>query len=356
MTGFGRKAGGAAVMALLLLAASGAQGSFAQGVKSPFAPPAGGANDAGSALPSTGQDDAALPGMSLSTQEQFAGGGGAVPSSPTTQKSSKDIEKEIRSQAFNAALTGLLPMKPDEIRRTLERYDDTKQAIEVPVYPYPKPEVSVQTVSLDPGVTPPVLRVAKGYVSTLMFVDVTGAPWPVKDMTWAGNFDIIEGNEGSPILRISPTTDFAYGNLSVRLVGLDTPVLFTIKTTRDKVDYRFDARVAQYGPNAQVPLISGGISISAGGSVINSMLDGVPPSEATTLKVSGVDGRTTAYRFDDTTYLRTPLTLLSPAWTQSVSSGDGMNVYALSSAPVVLLSDHGQVVRARLSEEDNSDE
>jgi intracellular multiplication protein IcmK len=67
------------------------------------------------------------------------------------------------------------------------------------------------------------------------------------------------------------------------------------------------------------------------------------------MKVSGTDGRTTAYMVGDTTYVRTPLTLLSPGWSGSVSSADGMNVYSLSNAPVILLSDKGQVSRVRLS-------
>jgi intracellular multiplication protein IcmK len=56
------------------------------------------------------------------------------------------------------------------------------------------------------------------------------------------------------------------------------------------------------------------------------------------------------------TYVRTPLTLLSPGWQHSVSSADGMNVYMMASAPVLLLSDRGRVVRARVSQEGVSDE
>ena len=54
-----------------------------------------------------------------------------------------------------------------------------------------------------------------------------------------------------------------------------------------------------------------------------------------------------------TTYVRTPLTLLSPAWQSSVSSADGMNVYALTNAPVLLLSDGGEFQRAILKEKED---
>jgi intracellular multiplication protein IcmK len=41
--------------------------------------------------------------------------------------------------------------------------------------------------------------------------------------------------------------------------------------------------------------------------------------------------------------------LMSPGWSGSVSSADGMRVYEISGAPVLLLSDKGRMVRARLS-------
>ena len=123
-----------------------------------------------------------------------------------------------------------------------------------------------------------------------------------------------------------------------------------LKTSKDEVQYRVDARIPEYGPFAQAPLIQGGSERVAGNSLITSILDGVPPSGASRLSVSGVDGRTSAYNIGGMTYLRTPLALLSPGWEQSVSSADGMNVYALSQAPVVLLSDQGRFVRANIKE------
>ena len=67
------------------------------------------------------------------------------------------------------------------------------------------------------------------------------------------------------------------------------------------------------------------------------------------LDVEGVDGRTSAYRYNDLVYVRTPLTLLSPGWNSSATSADGTRVYEIDDAPVLLLSDRGRMVRARLS-------
>jgi len=135
---------------------------------------------------------------------------------------------------------------------------------------------------------------------------------------------------------------------------MKTPISLTLETQREKVHYRFDARIPEYGPYAVAPLVetSTMTSLAAGSSTLAAVLEGVAPSGSERLTVNGVDGRTTAYSLGGVTYVRTPLTLLSPAWSSSISSADGMNVYTLKNAPVLLLSDKGQVVRARLNEKE----
>lgn len=294
-------------------------------------------------------DPQANPGMQLPVDDTMPSYGGIADPYASVQ-SAEQIEEEIRDEAFNAAITGLLPLQPDEIRKLLEKYDETQQAVEVPIYPYPRPEVVVQTVSLDPGNLPPVIKVATGHVATLNIVDITGSPWPIQDVSWAGNFEVVRPEEGGHVMRITPLSEFAYGNLSIRLLELKTPIIFTLQSSRDTVHYRFDARIPEYGPYANAPLIEGNsLTIAAGDAKIGSILDGVMPDGATKLNVIGVDGRTTAYKLAENTYVRTPLTLLSPGWSSSVSSADGMRVYVLANAPVLLLSDRGQVVRARIT-------
>jgi intracellular multiplication protein IcmK len=265
------------------------------------------------------------------------------------EKTQEELEEEIRREAFDAAITGLFPLRPDQIRTLLREYDATQRAVEEPVFGVPTPQVNVETVSLDPGVKPMVITTATGHVTTLNILDITGAPWPVQDISWAGNFEIIEPEEGEHIIRITPLATAAYGNMSIRLLTLKTPVTIMLKTSKNEVQYRIDARIPEYGPFATAPLIQGGTERVAGNRLITSVLDGVMPEGARKMSVSGVDGRTSAYTLNGLTYLRTPLTLLSPGWEQSVSSADGMNVYALSQTPVLLLSDNGRFVRANVN-------
>jgi len=317
--------------------------------------PSGPDPSAPSALPSGDDVNPRAPGFQLPVD---SGAGSGTSSNPfatgpvEVTKSPEQIEAEIRKQAFNAAITGLIPLRPEEIRTLLERYDQTKQAVETPVYPYPKPEIVTEDVSIDPGSTPTVVKVATGHVTTLNFVDASGEPWPIQDIGWAGNFEVIKTEPGGNRITISPMADFAYGNINVQLLGMKGTIPFTLETQREKVYYRLDARVPQDGPNAKPSLIIVSGAPKAGGGHMNAVLEGITPEGGRKLAVDGVDGRSTAYLVNGITYVRTPLTLLSPSWMGSVSSADGMNVYALKNASVLLLSDKGEMVRARLTEKD----
>jgi intracellular multiplication protein IcmK len=141
------------------------------------------------------------------------------------EKSAEDLESDFRKKAFDGAMNELLPLNPDEIRTLLERFDRTVESSNLPVHPYPRPETVVNNISLDPGTPPLVVRLAFGYVTTLSILDSTGSPWPIEDMSWVGDFEVMEESEHeyTNMVRISPGSQFAHGNVSMRLVGLDVP-------------------------------------------------------------------------------------------------------------------------------------
>ena len=267
------------------------------------------------------------------------------------EQSTEELEDSFRNEAFDQALKTLLPLRPSEIRTLLEHFDRTVESTQLPVHPYPRPELTVNNISLEPGVAPLVVKLAHGYVSTISILDSSGQPWPIEDISWVGEFNIQEStvHDQTHMLRVSPETKFAHGNVSMRLVGLNAPVIMTFETNRDLVHYRFDAIVPLLGPGAEAPIIDHGIALAAGDVDMSVALGGVTPSGAEILDVTGVDGRTTAYVYNGLTYVRTPLTLLSPGWNSSVASIDGTKVYSLEETPVILLSDKGRMVRAHLN-------
>ena len=142
-------------------------------------------------------------------------------------KSTEELEDSFRKEAFEQALKQLMPLKPEEIRTLLEHYDRTVESTELPVHPYPRAESIVQNISLDPGVAPLTVKLAYGYVTTLSILDSTGAPWPIEDISWVGDFNVEEStvDETTHMLRVSPGGKFAHGNVSMRLVNLDAPVI-----------------------------------------------------------------------------------------------------------------------------------
>lgn len=274
------------------------------------------------------------------------------------EKTPEELEAELREEAFKSASGTLMPMRPDEIRRIKEMADENKLAIETPILPSPKSESTFTPISLDPGQAPVELKTAMGHVTTLSILDATGQPWPIQDISWAGNFEVQQPEQGSNMLRITPMSEFAFGNVSMRLIGLTPPVILTLKTDRRSVQVRADIQIPQNGPNATPAPIQAQptITTAAGDIGMTNILEGVPPTSAKKMTVSGVDGRTSAYDIGGVTYVRTPYTLLSPAWNASLRSADGTNVYAMKYAPVLLLSDKGQLRKARLQKLESDDE
>lgn len=317
-----------------------------------------GTNDSGESSPSPPSNPAATPSGAAPTMDMNAlVQGGAPPLEVSPEVAKAEADASIRKEAFGIASDQLMPLKPNEIRRMLELYDETKQASETPVYPTPEPESSFQGISLDPGSKPLVIKTAIGNVTTVSIVDLTGQPWPIQDLTWAGDFQIEQPESGSHMLRITPTSEFASGNVSMRLLGLNPPVIFTLKAERKTVHVRLDVQIPEIGPKGVLPPMEVPVSTKAGDDFMTSVLVGVVKGKDTTqLKVDGIDGRTTAFSKGGMLYVRTPYTMLSPAWSSSVQSGDGTKVYALNFSPVILLSDKGKMVRAYLSHKETSDE
>lgn len=263
-------------------------------------------------------------------------------------------QKKLEEATFQAAIKQLLPMSTDQIRRTYDAFKDSREAAETPIT-MPEPKQVVETISLDPADAPAIVRTAPGYVTTVAFLDSTGSPWPIQDVSWAGKFVVTPPESGGHILRITPQSAHGVGNASIRMVDLIAPITLQLRTGVDEVYYRMDARIPKAGPLAKAPLIQyGGLSAAAGkDDAMIGVLDGTPPAGSERLSIKGLDGRTNAWRIKDRIYLRTPLTLLSPGWESSAASADGTNVYTFSNAPVMLLSDDGRMVRAQIS--DSSD-
>ncbi len=259
-------------------------------------------------------------------------------------------------KSYEKAYMGLLPLSSDQIRGFLHRLENTQGAAQAPSGGPPKGEVKFTSLSLDPGKEPASINLDAGYVTTLDLVDQTGEPWPILDVGVGGNFEVTPTQAGSHVVRIVPLTRVGTGNLSIILKDLSTPIIFRLNAGGPTFHMRYDARVPKLGPNAKMPLIQrprGGLV--AGDQTIAMILENAPPKEAKRVKIGGLDARTMAWRMGERVFVRTPLTLLSPAWNASASSADGTTVYEIGDAPVLLMSDNGALIRARILREEDHD-
>lgn len=252
----------------------------------------------------------------------------------------------IESKAFNQMTKSIYPLNPEQVVKLKQIYQTEQYAQTTPIGTPPRPTATSQIVNLSPGSTPPVIRLSQGFVSSLVFLDSTGAPWPIAayDLGDPSSFNI-QWDKTSNTLMIQASKLYNYGNLAVRLKDLNTPVMLTLIPGQKAVDYRVDLRIQGYGPNAKNMPMEEGIPPAAS-DVLLHVLDGVPPPNSQRLTVNGGDAR--AWLSHERMYVRTNLTVLSPGWIASMTSADGTHAYEMQKSPVLLVSWHGKVMQLKV--------
>ena len=300
------------------------------------------------------QTNSSVTSVPRRAQSQQNNSSVTVSKAPSTNQSSSDNAQVISetdsevidNKAFKDMAESLYPLNPEQIVRLKQIYETSEFAqASTPGTP-PKPTATSQFVNLSPGSTPPVIRLSQGFVSSLVFLDSTGAPWPISayDLGDPEAFNI-QWDKTSNTLMIQALKLYNYGNLAVRLKGLNTPVMLTLIPGQKAVDYRVDLRVQGYGPNAKTTTLGEGLPPEASDLLLH-VLDGVPPPGSSRLIVSGGDAR--AWLSNEKMYVRTNLTILSPGWLASMTSADGMHAYEMQKSPVLLVSWHGKVMQLKV--------
>ena len=270
--------------------------------------------------------------------------------------SAQQLEREdqaLRDQAFAELPSTLFPLDSDQIKTLRREFNTTQRANSFTQDVPSRPTSSSLAVDLSPGATPPIIRLGQGFVTSLIFLDSTGQPWPIKGYD-VGNptaFNIIQptagGSEkGGNTLLIQSSTMYKQANLAVILQGLNTPIMITLLPGQQAIDYRVDMQVPRSGPNATI-----GANQSLPGTINSVMMDivnHVIPKECKKVIVKGVEAE--AWVYGTKLYLRTPLTLISPGWTSKLSGADGtIFVYEISD-PIskIILLDSGEMKHATL--------
>src|SRR3989338_7785784 len=113
----------------------------------------------------------------------------AVPT-PSTDSNSTNKKSEasqataalssVSDQAFVGMSNSVLPLSPEQIKTLRALFNASQKAASTYPGVSPRPTSSDVIVNLAPGATPPIVRLRGGYVTSLVFVDSTGASWPIK--------------------------------------------------------------------------------------------------------------------------------------------------------------------------------
>lgn len=256
----------------------------------------------------------------------------------TTQ--AKEARRAIMRETLNRQYTGA---EIEEYRRAIDAYERSKSGVYSETGKVVKRRV---LVGLGPDAPVEEIRLNAQSNSSIVFTDALGNPWNVEDMI-VPSFLTAKKVGNIVILIPSPSgangagVRFARANATVLLEGLNSTVPFTISYgySRD-VDGQFEAQVQGRNPRAPVNAVRGG-AIEAD-EYFGLFLDGDPPSDALRIKTSvkSVD----AWIYLGKLYVRTSLSLHSPAFKMFGSSASGMNVYRFDQVPSVINAIEGGAI------------
>jgi intracellular multiplication protein IcmK len=247
------------------------------------------------------------------------------------------------------------PLSDVAIKRLKARFDSSRQAKSYrPVRTSPR--IRSTSVDLSPGAGLPILRTMPGETSTVVFLDSTGAPWPLAAIPRVSRTDIASAEwlKDTPAVVVSMLSPYEEANMTVFLQGLPTPVVVKLSAGEPRhaakpreVDYRLDLRVPGRGPNAKATA-EGNTQIALYDDTLQAFLDGLPPQAAVRLKThSAMPGRTEIWQYGGALFVRTNRDLQS-AFESTLAASDGTRVYRLPLTPFVALSDAGQVVTVQV--------
>jgi intracellular multiplication protein IcmK len=262
-----------------------------------------------------------------------------IATSITQQPTPQPNTPNIYDKAFSDVVNQLLPMTPNQIAKLREVFTESQLAASTPPGIPPKPTSTSLLVNLSPSATAPVIRLGAGYITSLVFIDSTGQPWPIAAYSVGdpNSFNIQWDRKGNTLL-VQSATFYKRSNLAVILRDLNTPVMITLMSGQAAVDYRVDLRVPGAGPNAI--FVQNGIP-DAVNPILFDVLNGVPPDGSKKLKING-GGDSQVWLLNKKLYLRTNLDVISPGWQAIMSSVDGTHAYQLQPTPVILALQHGK--------------
>lgn len=256
---------------------------------------------------------------------------------------------------YDQAKRNLLPLTPRQIRDFRAARDDAQAA----TYGGPPPALNHRELSIDvvPGMRAPVVRLSPPFVTSVVFVDATGAPWPISsldggsanDGLFSVNWDVERKVPPHNLLTVRPLENHVSGNVVVTLQGFDVPISLLLDADAGNVhglrpkdiDGLLTLKLLQRGPAAKIAAV-GPAPQPALSPLLDKFLYGTPPAGAALVALAPAIGQ--AWIYEDRLYYRTDQSLRWPAWSAQANAPGGTAVYEMPRVPLLLLSIDGETV------------
>lgn len=269
------------------------------------------------------------------------------------------VSKSISDAAFNNVAQTVSPLSPDQAKEIRQLWNESQRMTTYKGAAPPEPINSSKVISLDNGTLPTVVRLSAGYVSVLAFYDSTGAIWPIRGYD-IGNPSAVNivWNEGSSdeeaagesfanTLLLQAQTLYKTTNMVVMLRGLNTPIIVELIPGQQQVDYRMDIQVPRRGPLAKAAVATDLSSPNSVPEYMINLINNIPPAKSVQAHVSGGDAQ--AWIHKKKLLIRTPLEIISPAWTTKVNGANGeIHVYELPLTSTIVALKSGEVVKLKI--------
>lgn len=228
---------------------------------------------------------------------------------------------------------------PAQIQQIKQNNLNIARLTATPYVDIARPVVRSMAVNLAPGEQPPLVRLSKGMLTSIVITDNEGVAWPIEKVV-INQQQITDhstpGADGNTnIITIEPNDAITWSNISVTLKNKAVPVMFILASGQPEVDLRVDARVPGISPNAKsagnyVGEVGAHGAISEIDNAALHFLDGTMPSTAERLVSSHSESQ--AWLLNGSMYVKTRYDVLYPRYHSKASSGAGVHVYRFDNA------------------------
>lgn len=258
------------------------------------------------------------------------------------------LRQSEHEMSVQDTLRDQVPLSPEDIRVVRQALRESALAENAPLVT--PPELQMRTVDLNiDGQVPLEVRVARGYSSSIVFFDETGAPWPLQTgvdaVGDATAFSAQTVSELGHVATFQVIKEFAQSNALIVLEGLPVPVVLRLIGSDKVVDSRLSVRIPRHGPNAKVQAVYRNEVDNAPPEMM-SFLNGESLSGSVQYHLDGVPGE--VVKSGNVLYLRTRASLISPPPIRSIVSASGYNVYTLPPVTHLLFSVEGELREANI--------